>query len=121
MCSKGEHVPFCFFENIGVEFDPLRKQLSQNLRQLVLGIMQILHITLVVSSFSTSTRSSLNISLIRYRKSIKTLIPCSKCVIKYIHLAGCLNKKYVFLSQISKKMHDLVAYIGFLLYLCSAK
>ena len=45
------------------EIDPLRKQLSQNLRQLVLGIMQILHITLVVSSFSTSTRSSLNISL----------------------------------------------------------
>ena len=37
----------CFFENIGVEIDPLRKQLSQNLRQLVLGIMQILHITLI--------------------------------------------------------------------------
>ncbi len=56
--------------------------LVQDLRQLVLGIMQILHITLIGSSFSTSTRSSLNISLIRYRKSIKILIPCSKCVKK---------------------------------------
>ena len=39
-----------------------------------------------------------------HEKERKKTIPCSKCVIKYIHLAECLNKKYVFLSQISKKM-----------------
>ena len=46
-------------------------------------------------------------------KERKKTTPCSKCVIKYIHLAGCLNKKYVFLSQISKKMWDLVVSVSF--------